>query len=225
MLRSESFSFEHCPCWENLLGNTLCSSCLRRLQKSLLPRSLSFDLTPTLELRSMSLYDSAMKDYIYLCKTALFNGLMPTQKNLLKELCRFWASEYDASEFDVIVPVPGNPFRNLMQSDLAWHLARYMARELSLGEPQSLLKRRFFVQGRLSASQKMLSKVERHKLIRQQYYLPQAMTPKRVLLVDDVCTTGSSLRYCSELLEAAGYRVHSTLVLARVPERVHSFSV
>lgn len=206
-----------CPCWQNLFSEQFCKNCLKNLQASLIPRSVSFEVDRSLELLSMSYYDSKMKDFIYSCKSAAFNGLMPTQKTLLKELCSFWSQEVKGKNIEAFVPVPAHPLRSLLQSDLAWFLARYLSRELGKGEPLSLMKRRVFVEDRLYAPQKTLSRFHRKEKIHQQYYVPKIKDKRlRLYLVDDVCTTGSTLSLCKTLLEKAGHSVEGAIVLSKV---------
>jgi len=165
----------------------------------------------------MSHYNAKMKDFIYSCKSAAFNGLMPSQKGIIKELCAFWSQELKAKRIDAFVPIPAHPVRSLLQSDLAWFLARYLSRALAKGEPVSVLKRKFFVSNQLYSAQKNLSRSQRKEKIKQQYYVPRSMFPKlRVYLVDDVCTTGSTLSLCKNLLEKAGHHVEGAIVLSKV---------
>lgn len=208
-----------CPCWQNLLGSRYCSTCLLHLKSSLLPRTLSFQLENKVTLRAMGRYDAAMKDFIYYSKSALFNGLMPAQKNLLKDLSAHWASELRPLQVDVVVPVPGHPLRSRMQTDLAWFLARYLSQDLGLGEPECWIKRKFFIQDKIYRSQKFSTRVERARDIRQQFYLQPNRKKNdfsKILLVDDVCTTGSTLKFCAELLEGEGYKGTTAITLARV---------
>jgi len=218
MFMTEEFSEEHCPCWQSLFSSQLCDVCIRKIRKATFPRSVSFKIDANLKLRAMTSYTDYMKEYIYLCKSAPFNGLMPTQKNMLKELCAYWAEELKAAEIDALVAIPSHPFRSLLQSDLAWFLARYLSRALKKTEPLPLMKRRFFIRGQTYSSQKHLRKIERQEFIREQYYVPHRSKYQklRVLLVDDVCTTGSTLKLCRDLLERAEHQVHSAIVLSKV---------
>lgn len=158
-----------------------------------------------------------MKHFIYSCKSAAFNGLMPTQKNILKELCAFWSAELKNKKIDLVTAIPGHPIRSRMQTDLAWFLARYLSRSLGLSEPSSILKRKLFVKDRVYKAQKSLTRHERKHAIQQQYFIPApSKEALRVCLIDDVCTTGSTLLLCKTLLETRGYKVNSALVLSKV---------
>ncbi len=49
-----------------------------------------------------------------------------------------------------------------------------------------------------------LNKEERLKSIKDQYYFACSVLGETVLLIDDVCTTGSTLRECAKMLKKAG---------------------
>ncbi len=50
----------------------------------------------------------------------------------------------------------------------------------------------------------MLNKEARIKSIKDQYCFSCSVTGETVLLIDDVCTTGSTLRECAKMLKKAG---------------------
>jgi predicted amidophosphoribosyltransferase len=202
-----------------MLSNRLCRNCLRRIGNSILPRSVRFNLAGNLKVASMTNYTESMKEFIYLCKSAPFNGFMPPHKTLLKELCAHWSTEFSDAKIDAVVPIPGHPFRTIIESDLTWHIARFICKGLGKAEPMSLLKRKYFINGKVYKSQKDLDKWDRAQMIKEQYYLP-ANGPEnmRLLLVDDVCTTGSTLRHCKELLESKGHKIVSSIVLSKVSQ-------
>lgn len=66
--------------------------------------------------------------------------------------------------------------------------------------------------------QKFLSASQREKSMRGRYHaIPQAVEAyPRLLLIDDVCTTGATLRACSAILREAGAKTVSAAVLAKV---------
>lgn len=104
-----------------------------------------------------------------------------------------------------VIPVPSDPVqvkRRLFDPSLA--LARHLAKTLSFALAEPLLKRREFLK-----SQKNLSRAERHYYLQKCiYYQGGRLKGRRLLLVDDVMTTGASLKICAGLLRAAGAEVH-----------------
>lgn len=96
--------------------------------------------------------------------------------------------------------------------DQAMLLARAIAKRLELPLVTALVSRSVVEQKLLSASQ-------REKSMRGRYAAMPAevvMYP-RLLLIDDVCTTGATLRACSALLREAGAKSVSCAVLAKTP--------
>ncbi|MDA3873543.1 MAG: ComF family protein [Kiritimatiellae bacterium] len=65
-------------------------------------------------------------------------------------------------------------------------------------------------------TQTRLSKAARRKNVRSAFSVPKAVdVPCRVLLIDDVMTTGATLSECSKVLKRAGVQEVYTLTLAR----------
>ncbi|MCH9625526.1 MAG: hypothetical protein S4CHLAM123_07020 [Chlamydiales bacterium] len=98
---------------------------------------------------------------------------------------------------DVIVPVPARGL--FQQRNHASLLASHLAKALQV-ESQPLVKRRA---GDLS--QAKLSKVQREQLLAQNFYLKKntVLDHQTVLLVDDVFTTGTTLRHSASALWTA----------------------
>ncbi len=66
-----------------------------------------------------------------------------------------------------------------------------------------------------SVQQKTLARNDRFKNASQAYYLASVgAVPKRVILLDDVVTTGATLRACAEILKQAGAEVVAAAVIA-----------
>lgn len=102
---------------------------------------------------------------------------------------------------DWVVPVPMPPER---QAQRGYNQAELLARPIaqSLGaeyQPRVLLRTGSVAQHELSARLRQLE-------ARQSFALAEVADPagKRILLVDDICTTGSTLRRCAWLLRDAG---------------------
>ncbi len=117
-----------------------------------------------------------------------------------------------ADTLDVIVPVPLHPKRlrerGYNQSAL---LARELGQHLQLPVAEDLL-----VRTRATAPQVGLGALQRQENVRNafQYVGPIAET-KRVLLVDDVCTTGATLEAAAVALRDGGAQTIWAYTLAR----------
>ena len=118
---------------------------------------------------------------------------------------------------DAIVPVPLH-WRRLFKrkfnqsAELAWHLSKIS------GTPciPDLL-----VRDRSTPTQDGLTREERHENQCGVFAVhKRRKLPKKIVLVDDVMTTGATLSACAETLRAAGAERIDALVLARVARDV-----
>lgn len=117
---------------------------------------------------------------------------------------------------DLILPVPLHPWRLWRRRyNQAAELGRAIARHSGLPMRVGVLRRR-----RATTSQGHLSVEERRKNVRGAFYLPPhratIIENKRVLLVDDVLTTGATTGECARTLLQAGAKQVNLLTLARV---------
>lgn len=128
------------------------------------------------------------------------------------------AATADAADLraDLVVPVPLHPRklreRGYNQSAL---LAASVARTV-----RAPLVARGLVRTRDTAPQASLSKRRRRDNIAGAFRVrsPADVHGKRILLMDDVATTGATLRACAESLLAAGAASVTALVVASAPE-------
>jgi ComF family protein len=109
-------------------------------------------------------------------------------------------------ESDLLVPLPLHPSR---KRERGFNQCEHIARGVSAvtGRPvRTDLVRR----ARFTPSQTPLSHVERRENVRNVFALrahaPRALAGKTVLLVDDVVTTGATMRSCAGALHGAGVR-------------------
>lgn len=117
---------------------------------------------------------------------------------------------------DVVIPVPLHPLRLLKRRfNQAAEIARPLARDTGLDYlPDSLIR------VKATASQGSKSARQRHQNVKKAF----AVTPRgrkkikgrRILLVDDVFTTGATAEACARALMAAGAGSVDLAVVARV---------
>ncbi len=165
--------------------------------------------------RSALVYNDASRDFILGFKhgdqTHSVVSMVPWLKNAGADLWRH--------EVDMIVPVPLHRWRLLRRRyNQAALMARAIAREMKIDFiADALLRTRPTpTQGHLNAS-------ERQKNVRAAF----SINPRRevrdlkVVLVDDVFTTGATVKECVKALKAAGAAEVHILTLARVvrPEK------
>ncbi|MCX6030192.1 MAG: ComF family protein [Chloroflexi bacterium] len=112
---------------------------------------------------------------------------------------------------DLIVPVPLHAGRlaerGYNQSAL---LAREVGRAVGIPVNEAIL-----VRHKATQQQAMLNRVERQENVKDAFACRGQVTGKRIVLVDDVCTTGSTLEACAAVLKAGGAASAWALTLAR----------
>ena len=124
------------------------------------------------------------------------------------------APALDAGAYDVVIPVP------LHRTRLRWRgfnqaalLGVSLARRLNCALDVATLAR-----VRSTASQTARDRDQRIRNVRNAFTVrrPSRVAGRRVLLVDDVMTTGATADECARVLRAAGARRIDVLTLARV---------
>lgn len=120
------------------------------------------------------------------------------------------------AEADLIAPVPLHWLRLVRRRyNQAAVLANAIGRESGVRVAPDLLVRR-----RATPSQGHLGREGRRRNVAGAFRLnprwAQALTGRRVLLIDDVLTTGATAESCARVLLAAGAKAVDLLVLARV---------
>ncbi len=167
---------------------------------------------PRLErLRSVAYHEGVVREAIHGLKYQGRVDLVAPLAGLLVE--HFKLSSIEA---DVIAAVPLAPAR---ERERGYNQAELLARALaaSTGHP--------YVQGlvrtRETADQVGKNAAERHANVRGAFRADAgAFAKKRVLLIDDVCTTGATLDACAVALQAQGVQKVYGLTVARPRERV-----
>lgn len=162
---------------------------------------------------------------------AYFRGnraLLPYTGNVREAILRFkyhnepWRAagfaallaELPRPEVDLIVPVPLHQRRLAERGyNQSWLLARAAAQQWQLPASDKLL-----VRSVPTHQQAGLSKNERRQNVQGAFSMPERarteLYGKRVLLVDDILTTGSTLLECARTLHGAGAREIESLTLA-----------
>ena len=177
--------------------NPLCKDCQKKRRQFHLSRSA----TP---------FQGVILECIHLFKYNKKMGLAkPLGDLMLKALCSFWPD----LEIDLILPVPLHPDK---EDNRGFNQAYLLARQISKGIKMPAVK------GNLqrvvnTASQTSLSPKERLKNVKGAFKVkrPEALRGKKILLVDDVFTTGATIEECSRALKSAGVREVNVFTLAR----------
>lgn len=158
-------------------------------------------------LRSLTRYDGVMRDCVHALKYDNNQSLGEFFSARLTALVREagWA-------VDLVLPVPLSPDR---QAERGYNQSALLARPLAL---QLGLSYKPFGLTRIrnTPSQVALTAVERRKNVAGAFAaLPEVVAGQRVLLVDDVTTTGSTLLECTRALKLADAKAVYGLTLSR----------
>lgn len=119
----------------------------------------------------------------------------------------------EANPIDLIIPVPLHPKRLRQRGfNQSARLAQRLAKRLKLDWDPLLVKR-----VRETPSQTGLSAEERGRNLKNAFAVGDEgkLEGERVLLVDDVYTTGATLRSCAKLLKSNGVESLAAAVIAR----------
>ncbi|MDZ7640671.1 MAG: ComF family protein [Desulfurivibrio sp.] len=132
------------------------------------------------------------------------------------ELCRQAPAVAELVTGDYILPVPLHPSRLRRRG---FNQALLLAQAL-FPERRRQIKSRLLVRHRPTRSQAGMSGRHRRLNLRGAFALtePRLVVKRRILLVDDVFTTGSTVNECAGVLLAAGAAEVQVLTLARVRE-------
>jgi len=116
---------------------------------------------------------------------------------------------------DVIVPVPLHRWRFLMRT---YNQAALLANKVGALAHKPVCADAI-VRTKRTSSQGGLDRVARRRNVAKAFAVnrPAAIVERRVLLIDDVLTTGATANACAETLLKAGASAVDVLVLARVP--------
>jgi len=160
---------------------------------------------------SFGAYEGVLRKLIHLFKY----GKVET---LAGPLGRLVAQSLPLEErFEVVIAMPMHPWkrwqRGFNQSEL---LAEPVARRLGLKLNRNLRR------SRVTKPQAGLNEAERRENLKDSFVVrrPENIAGKRVLLVDDVFTTGATLRAAAKALKSAGVKRVSAVTLARVDRRL-----
>jgi ComF family protein len=121
--------------------------------------------------------------------------------------------------FDAVVPVPLH-WRRFWQRGFnqAAQLGKGIARR------RNLRFSRLLVRSRWTGSQASLSNTDRRANIAGAFRVRGSVKGLRILLIDDVMTTGATAGACANVLKRAGAKSVTLLTLARVDRRLAASS-
>lgn len=190
------------PPWCLRCGQPLASSAI-----DLCERCAKSDL-PFERLRSFGRYDGVLAE--------LIRGLkFGRERALVRPLADHLCEAADLEMRERIQAITFVPMARRAVRARGFNQAELLARQLGrhLAKPVVAVLRKV----RETRPQVELSAAERQENLREAFVARKDPRYEEILLVDDVYTTGATLRECSRALRAAGYEKIYALTLARAP--------
>lgn len=187
----------------------LCVDCLATLKK-VVSKTLPLSGNKQIIVHALGEYADPLITFI-----RAKNRGTPAGSRQLAELM-FSSGMLDSLDFDIIVPVPMHWTKRIRRGfNQAEEIASYLAKKT--GKPSLSL----LVKKRKTADQASLKKEERLTNLRNAFQVSNFFNhknraDKKILLVDDVMTTGSTLIFCAEALRQYNPALITALVGARV---------
>jgi ComF family protein len=140
-----------------------------------------------------------------------YRGRLPIARVLGELLARSMLSQNLHSDLDLLLPVPLHPLRHADRGfNQSAEIARWCARRL--GRPLELSAARRI---RATAPQAALSRIDRRENLRRAFAVDTRVRGRRLAIVDDVVTSGSTVRELSSALLAAGAEIVVVCCVAR----------
>jgi len=209
---------EHCLGGFERIVDPMCACCGRPFVSSAVAQSpkplcrlCRVDFYAFHRVRSFAIYDDSLSEAIVLLKYEQVTRLGGWFANRLADIALAAPGDWRA---DVVVPVPLHADRQRERGyNQAELIARPLAKRLGVDFESILLTRTT-----PRPPQLVLSRTEHWKSVRGAYAMREGrkVDNLRVLLVDDVLTTGATLDACARALKKAGASVILGLTVARV---------
>ena len=158
-------------------------------------------------IRAVFYFQGAIREAIHRFK---YDGVTALARPLGYLMADYWLTH--PTQSDMIVPVPLHPQRRRKRGfNQAALLAKELSERAGLATDATTL-----VRHRATASQVGLDVEQRKRNVRDAFRCTtDRLADRRVLLIDDVCTTGSTLEACALALREGGVGSVEALTLAR----------
>ncbi len=161
------------------------------------------------KIASAYIYDSPVRESIVRYKS---KGIQSYAKTYARILSTALEQHYAGLTFDFICAAPSHQNKTIYQSfDNVELICRYLSKETGIPFRKGTIKKI-----RKTAKQTTLGFAQRLENLKNSMVAPQsdAIAGKKVLLIDDICTTGATITECSRALKSGGAKSVHALTLA-----------
>lgn len=180
--------------------NHLCHNCLTR--KSNINR-----------IRSVGIYESSLLELIHKFK---YNQKVQLADTLGKLLFLLYMDLVSERAVDLIIPVPLHPSRLRKRGfNQAQLVLKNWFKYFDSSNPHPSIEREALVRTKRTKTQIGLTEKERKKNLKNAFNARDFVKNRRILLVDDVYTTGATVESCGQVLLKEGAESVDVLTIAR----------
>jgi predicted amidophosphoribosyltransferase len=200
------------------LSELLCLKCTMDSYKKIKTRTESPNyLTDNIAVYAACEYSEPWAKLIRLCKNQ--NSFIPPQLliDLFDKIIEHWIPEIRNYNIDAIMAVPSNLSRECFSFAFSKWIAEKIAHHTQLPNLSNDVRKKFqwFENSQKSLPAERRIRQSQHSFVyRSKQKKPKA---RSVLIVDDVCTTGSSILALHKLLQEQNISSNTAWVLAQTP--------
>ena len=160
--------------------------------------------------RSAYIYEGVIKNCIHLFK---YKKKLALRKLFAMSLTNSFKLHFGTEKYDLIIAVPMHPFKKFLRE---FNHSEILACDFSVNSGIGHLKRGL-KRTKFSKSQTTLNSSQRKKNVNGVFSISKAyrIRRKKILLIDDVATTLSTVNECAKLLISNGAKFVDVLTVAR----------
>lgn len=203
-----------CGICEKICEDAICNSCKKKLEKITFPHRKCFlEITGIYYDEHMHIFkyegiikeklrQYKFKDQAYLCE--FFAEIIYSNKKIMKYI----------NNYDYIIPIPLHKYRN---RERGYNQSFLILKVLAKKNKNIIIKNNILQKQRNIKPQSSMNKLERKNNIKNAYTITNKLEikNKKILLFDDVFTTGSTTNECSRMLKENGAKKIGVLTIAK----------
>jgi competence protein ComFC len=191
------------------LGNFVCGKCYDKIEFHAIPVNLILEPLFLDQVISAARYKNPINSLLYLMK----------YKNVIGVARFFGQFLFDTTLFPAVDVITSVPLHKQRQRERGFNQAAVIAKEFArlANRPYAeiLIKsKKTSTQAKTATKLKRLHNLDNAFFIHPKWKQTAQQLPTSVLIIDDVCTTGTTLNQCAKVLKNAGVKQVFGLVVA-----------